>query len=165
MVKIRLRRMGAKKRPFYRLVVADSRNARDGRFIEVIGYYDPTVDPPVLKVDVEKAQEWLDKGAQPTDVARGLLKLKGLLGGQSETSKARAEAKAEAKKRGKVKAQAPAILEEAASAAETAAETAVEQAPSEEPSAEAAAEEAPAEQEAAAEEPAAEETQAEKPAE
>lgn len=150
MVKIRLRRMGAKKRPFYRLVVADSRKARDGRFIEVIGYYDPTVDPPVLKIDVEKAQQWLDKGAQPTDVARGLLKLKGLLGGQSETSKARAEAKAEAKKRGKAKAQAPAIVEEAAPAEEVAveqvaAEAAVDEAPAQEPAPEQTPEEQPAE--------------------
>lgn len=154
MVKIRLRRMGAKKRPFYRLVVADSRKARDGRFIEVIGYYDPTVDPPLLKIDVEKAQEWLDKGAQPTDVARGLLKMKGMLGGQSETSKARAEAKAEAKKRGKAKAQAPTIVEEVAPT-EEAAEAIAEEAPAEEPAAEAVAQEEPAEEAAA--EPAAEE--------
>jgi small subunit ribosomal protein S16 len=116
-VRIRLRRMGAKKRPFYRLVVADQRCARDGRFIDQIGYYDPTVDPPVLKVDTDKATEWMTKGAQPTDTARGLLKRAGMLGGQSAASIARAEAKIEAKKRGKTKAEAPAIVEEAAPAA------------------------------------------------
>ena len=74
MVKIRLRRMGAKKAPFYRVVVADSRFARDGRFIEEIGYYDPTKEPSVVKIDAEKAKQWLDNGAQPTDPAREILK-------------------------------------------------------------------------------------------
>ena len=74
MVKIRLRRMGAKKAPFYRVVVADSRFARDGRFIEEIGYYDPTKEPSVLKIDAEKAKQWLDNGAQPTDTVREILK-------------------------------------------------------------------------------------------
>ena len=74
MVKIRLRRMGAKKAPFYRVVVADSRFARDGRFIEEIGYYDPTKEPSVVKIDAEKAKQWLDNGAQPTDTVRELLK-------------------------------------------------------------------------------------------
>ena len=74
MVKIRLRRMGAKKAPFYRVVVADSRFARDGRFIEEIGYYDPTKEPSVVKVDAEKAKQWLSNGAQPTDTVRELLK-------------------------------------------------------------------------------------------
>ena len=73
MVKIRLRRMGAKKAPFYRVVVADSRFARDGRFIE-IGYYDPTKEPSVVKIDAEKAKQWLDNGAQPTDTVREILK-------------------------------------------------------------------------------------------
>ncbi|NLN75376.1 MAG: 30S ribosomal protein S16 [Armatimonadetes bacterium] len=113
MVRIRLRRMGAKKRPFYRIVVADRRCARDGRFIEIIGYYDPTAQPPVLKLDTEKAQDWLQKGAQPSDTARGLMKRAGMLGGQSEASKSRAEAKAEAKKKSRAKAEAPAIVEEA----------------------------------------------------
>ena len=80
-VKIRLRRMGAKKRPFYRIVVADSRTARDGRFIEAIGYYDPNTDPPTMKLDTEKAQMWLSRGAQPTDIAIALLRRGGLLGG------------------------------------------------------------------------------------
>ena len=74
MVKIRLRRMGAKKAPFYRVVVADSRFARDGRFIEEIGYYDPTKNPSVVKIDAEKAKQWLDNGAQPTDTVREILK-------------------------------------------------------------------------------------------
>ena len=74
MVKIRLRRMGAKKAPFYRVVVADSRFARDGRFIEEIGYYDPTKNPSVVKIDEEKAKQWLSNGAQPTDTVREILK-------------------------------------------------------------------------------------------
>ena len=74
MVKIRLRRMGAKKAPFYRVVVADSRFARDGRFIEEIGYYDPTKEPSVVKIDAEKAKQWLDNGAQPTATVREILK-------------------------------------------------------------------------------------------
>jgi len=78
-VKIRLRRMGAKKAPFYRIVVADSRFPRDGRFIEEIGYYDPTKDPVVLKVDDEKVQQWIANGAQPTDTVRALLKKSGAI--------------------------------------------------------------------------------------
>ena len=74
MVKIRLRRKGAKKAPFYRVVVADSRFARDGRFIEEIGYYDPTKEPSVVKIDAEKAKQWLSNGAQPTDTVREILK-------------------------------------------------------------------------------------------
>ena len=78
-VKIRLRRMGAKKAPFYRVVVADSRFPRDGRFIEEIGYYDPTKDPAVIKIDGEKAQKWIANGAQPTDTVKALLKTNGTL--------------------------------------------------------------------------------------
>ena len=74
-VKIRLRRMGAKKAPFYRVVVADSRYPRDGRFIEEIGYYDPTKEPSVIKIDMEKAQKWMAKGAQPTDTVKKLIKI------------------------------------------------------------------------------------------
>ncbi len=73
-VKIRLRRLGAKKQPFYRIVVADSRFPRDGRFIEEIGYYDPTKTPIVVKVDADKAKQWISNGAQPTDTVRALLK-------------------------------------------------------------------------------------------
>lgn len=74
-VKIRLRRMGAKKAPFYRVVVADSRYPRDGRFIEEIGTYDPTKEPSVIKIDTEKAQKWMANGAQPTDTVKKLLKI------------------------------------------------------------------------------------------
>ena len=78
-VKIRLRRMGAKKAPFYRIVVADSRYPRDGRFIEEVGYYDPTKNPSVVKVDADKAKQWLANGAQPTDTVKSLLKAEGIL--------------------------------------------------------------------------------------
>lgn len=74
MVKIRLRRMGAKKAPFYRIVVADSRYPRDGRFIEEIGTYNPVVNPAELKVDVDRAQAWIKTGAQPTETVKALLK-------------------------------------------------------------------------------------------
>ena len=79
MVKIILRRMGAKKNPYYRLVVADSRFPRDGRCIEEIGTYDPLANPAAINVDVEKAQTWIKNGAQPTDTVRGLLKNAGVL--------------------------------------------------------------------------------------
>ncbi|HOJ76740.1 MAG TPA: 30S ribosomal protein S16 [Bacillota bacterium] len=78
MVKIRLNRMGAKKRPFYRLVVADSRAPRDGRFIEIIGHYNPIVDPVEIVIDKEKAQDWLKKGAQPSDTVKRLFKQVGI---------------------------------------------------------------------------------------
>ena len=78
-VKIRLRRMGAKKAPFYRIVVADSRYPRDGRFIEELGYYDPTKEPSVLKVDDGKAKSWIANGAQPTDTVKALLKKNGTI--------------------------------------------------------------------------------------
>ena len=78
-VKIRLRRMGAKKAPFYRIVVADSRYPRDGRFIEEVGYYDPTKEPSVIKIDEEKAKTWLANGAQPTDTVKALLKIQGIV--------------------------------------------------------------------------------------
>ena len=78
-VKIRLRRMGAKKAPFYRIVVADGRYPRDGRFIEEIGYYDPTKEPSVVQVDAEKAKTWIQNGAQPTDTVRVILKKEGVL--------------------------------------------------------------------------------------
>ena len=74
MVKIRLRRMGAKKAPFYRVVVADSHFARDCRFIEEIGTYDPLANPAIVKIDMERAKYWIANGAQPTDTVRGLLK-------------------------------------------------------------------------------------------
>ena len=79
MVKIRLRRMGAKKAPYYRIVAADSRSPRDGRCIEEIGTYNPLTNPAAITVDVEKAQTWIKNGAQPTDTVRGLLKKAGVL--------------------------------------------------------------------------------------
>ena len=79
MVKIRLRRMGAKKAPFYRIVVADSRYPRNGRFIEEIGYYDPLTNPATVKIDAEKAKQWLNNGAQPTETVKALLKKSGIV--------------------------------------------------------------------------------------
>ncbi|MCD7880123.1 MAG: 30S ribosomal protein S16 [Clostridiales bacterium] len=79
MVKIRLRRMGAKKAPFYRIVVADSRYPRDGRFVEQLGTYDPLKEPAEVKVDVERAQAWIKTGAQPTDTVKRLFKNAGVL--------------------------------------------------------------------------------------
>ncbi len=77
-VKIRLRRMGAKKAPFYRIVVADSRFPRDGRFIEEIGYYDPTTEPSAVKIDAEKAKKWMANGAQPTETVKKLFEQNGV---------------------------------------------------------------------------------------
>ena len=79
MVKIRLKRMGAHKKPFYRVVVADARAPRDGKFIEEIGYYNPLTDPADIKIDEEKAKKWLATGAQPTDTVQGLFKKSGIL--------------------------------------------------------------------------------------
>ena len=79
MVKIRLKRMGAKKAPFYRIVVADSRYPRDGRFIEEIGTYDPLADPAKVVVDGEKVQMWIKNGAKPTDTVKALLKKSGVI--------------------------------------------------------------------------------------
>lgn len=78
-VKIRLKRMGAKKAPFYRLVVSDSRSPRDGKFIEEIGYYNPVSTPAEVKIDAEKAKKWLQTGAQPSDTVRRLLKQSGII--------------------------------------------------------------------------------------
>lgn len=78
-VKIRLKRMGAKKRPFYRIVVADERAPRDGRIIETVGTYDSNVDPVVVKIDEEKALSWMMKGAQPTDTVRSMFSKEGLM--------------------------------------------------------------------------------------
>ena len=78
-VKIRLRRMGQKKAPFYRIIVADSRSPRDGRFIEEIGTYDPSTDPSTFKIDEEAAKTWIANGAQPTDTVKSILKKEGIL--------------------------------------------------------------------------------------
>ncbi|HCX62143.1 MULTISPECIES: 30S ribosomal protein S16 [Sedimentibacter] len=77
-VKIRLKRMGSKKKPFYRIVVADSRSPRDGRFIEEIGYYNPVVEPKVVKINDESAIKWLNNGAKPTDTVSSLFKANGI---------------------------------------------------------------------------------------
>ncbi len=77
-VKIRLRRIGAKKAPVYRVVVADSRSPRDGRFVEELGYYNPMTDPAEVKIDVEKAKVWIKNGAQPTETVKALLKKAGM---------------------------------------------------------------------------------------
>lgn len=79
MLKIRLRRMGAKKQAFYRIIVADSRAPRDGAFVEELGYYNPLTDPAEIKVDNERAAQWIKNGAQPTDTVRGLLKKSGAI--------------------------------------------------------------------------------------
>ena len=79
MVKMRLRRMGAKKAPFYRVVVADSRYPRNGRFIDEIGYFNPLTEPAEIKIDAEKAEKWMQSGAQPTDTVKALLKKSGIV--------------------------------------------------------------------------------------
>ena len=84
--------MGAKQHPFYRLVVADSRSPRDGRFIEHLGYYDPMTDPVKIKIDVDKVVRWLQQGAQPSEAARSLLKREGILERFAETRKSTASA-------------------------------------------------------------------------
>lgn len=78
MVKIRLKRIGAKKKPFYRIIVADERSPRDGKFIEQVGTYDPMANPSLINVDAEKVKKWLGNGAQPTDTVKKLLKLSGV---------------------------------------------------------------------------------------
>ena len=88
-VKIRLNRMGAKKNPFYRIVVADSRAPRDGRFIEILGNYDSTQEPAVINVNEEKVLEWMSKGAQPTDTVRSLLKKQGVMAKFDEAKRAK----------------------------------------------------------------------------
>mgnify|MGYP003511543136 FL=1 len=88
-VKIRLNRMGAKKNPFYRIVVADSRAPRDGRFIEVLGNYDPSQNPAVVTVDEEKVLDWMGKGAQPTDTVKNLFSKKGLMAKFAEVKNAK----------------------------------------------------------------------------
>ena len=79
-VKIRLKRMGAHKKPFYRVVVADSRSPRDGKFMEEIGYYNPLTEPADVKIDSEKAKKWISNGAQPTDTVKSLFKRSGIIG-------------------------------------------------------------------------------------
>ena len=96
MVKIRLKRMGAKRKPFYRVVVADSRTPRDGRSLEQLGYYDPLTEPATIKIDEEKVVKWLNKGAQPSDSARQLLRRMGVLERYAEARKSGAGATSDA---------------------------------------------------------------------
>jgi small subunit ribosomal protein S16 len=96
LVKIRLKRMGAKKRPFYRLVVADSRSPRDGKFIEEIGYYDPLPNPATVRIDADKVREWMRRGARPSDVARKLLEREGILQRSAQSRRVVTPAAAEA---------------------------------------------------------------------
>lgn len=91
-VKIRLKRMGAKKNPFYRVVVADSRSPRDGRFIETLGHYDSTTEPAVVKIDEDKAIDWLKKGAQPTDTVKALFSKAGIMKKWDEMKRTKKEA-------------------------------------------------------------------------
>ena len=136
MVKIRLKRMGATKRPFYRLVVADSRSPRDGKFIEEIGTYDPLPDPAVIEIDADKVRAWLKKGAQPSDPARSLLEREGILPRRARPTKP-AKPKAEPAEAAPAAAAAP--VEEPPVAEEPAAEqteTSAEVAEAAEPAAE-----------------------------
>lgn len=91
-VKIRLKRMGAKKNPFFRIVIADSRSPRDGRFIESIGYYDSIVQPAIVKIDEEKALSWMNKGAQPTDTVKSLFSKNGIIAKFTEAKTKKSEA-------------------------------------------------------------------------
>jgi small subunit ribosomal protein S16 len=136
LVKIRLKRMGAKKRPFYRLVVADSRSPRDGKFIEEIGYYDPLPNPATVRIDVDKVHEWMRKGARPSDVARKLLEREGILQRSAQSRRivapaATAETPAAAAEASPPAAEAPeveaAVEEERAAESEAEAETQEEQ--------------------------------------
>lgn len=157
MVKIRLRRMGAKKRPFYRLVVADSRSPRDGRFIEQLGVYDPLTEPATVEIDAERVKEWMSKGAQPSDAARILLRQEGLIksaapaAARKPSTRTQEKTAAREKARAEKEAAAAAAAEAEAAAAAEAEASAVEEEP-------AAAEDEPAAAEEAAAEPAAEES-------
>jgi small subunit ribosomal protein S16 len=159
-VKIRLARHGAKKAPFYRVVVADGRSRRDGRFLEIIGRYDPRTQPSTVELDLEKVDAWLAKGAQPTEAVEKLVAIargeKTAPEGETKVSK-KAQAKAVAEAEAATKATEDAA---AAKAAAAEAKAAAAEAPAEEPEAEA---EAPAEEPAADEAPA-EEAPAEEPA-
>ena len=169
MVKIRLMRMGAKKRPFFRVVVADSRSPRDGRFIENIGKYHPLEHPSLIEIDEERAMHWLQNGAQPTQPVRVLLEKTGVWdrfqGGPGtpvppppDEEKPSKKAQAAVEEEGEEPAEPP--------AEEAAAKTEEEEAPAEEAPAETEAEEAPAEEAPAeAEEAPAEDTPAEEPEE
>lgn len=170
-VKIRLARAGAKKAPFYRIVVADSRSPRDGRFIEILGRYNPRTQPSTVVLDVDKAEAWIAKGAELSETAAKLLKIAKTPAEAAEAPKKetkpskKSQAKAEADAKAKAEAKAKAA-EEAAKPAEAPAEEPAAEEPAQEPAAEAPVEEETPAEEAPAEEPAAEEAPAdETPAE
>jgi small subunit ribosomal protein S16 len=162
-VKIRLARAGAKKAPFYRVVAADSRAPRDGRFIEILGRYNPRTQPSTVEIDLPKVDAWLAKGATPSETAGKLI---AIARGEKTapvveaTPSKKAAAKAEAEVKAKADAKAEAAKAKAEAAAKPAEEAVAEEAPSEEP----AAEEAAAEAEPVAEEAVAEEAPSEEPA-
>jgi small subunit ribosomal protein S16 len=121
LVKIRLKRMGAKKRPFYRLVVADSRSPRDGRFIEEVGTYDPIANPAKVSIDADRVRDWMNRGARPSDIARKLLEQQGVLQRAARprpAAAAKAEAAAEPVAEAATATAEPEAAEEAAPAAE-----------------------------------------------
>ena len=133
MVKIRLKRIGAKKRPFYRLVVADSRSPRDGKFIEALGFYDPLPDPVKCEIDVDLVRAWLRKGARPSDSARRILQAQGLIAKTAyvappKTAAQQAKEDADAQAAAKAAAEAEAEAKQAADA-KAAEGTATEPAP------------------------------------
>lgn len=152
-VKIRLARHGAKKAPFYRVVVADGRARRDGRFIEILGRYNPRTEPATVELDVEKAEAWIAKGAQPTEAAAKLI---AIAKGEKAVPVAEAKVSKKAAEKAKADAEAAAKAAEEAAAAKAAAEAAAAEAAAAPAAEEAPADEAPAE-EAPAEEPAADE--------
>ena len=146
-VKIRLARAGAKKAPFYRIVATDKRNARDGRFIEILGRYNPRSEPSMIEMDVEKVEAWLEKGAEISETCAKLLAIaKDPEAASAPEGKTKVSAKDQAREEAAKKAAEDAAAAEAEAAEEAPAEEAAEEAPSEE------AEEAPAEEEPAAEE-------------
>ncbi|MDH3469801.1 MAG: 30S ribosomal protein S16 [Acidimicrobiia bacterium] len=168
-VKIRLKRMGKKRQPSYRVVVAEARSPRDGRFIEQIGRYDPLQHPSIVEIDNDRALDWLGKGAQPTDAVRKLLQISGAWGtfratkGEADTVGELAPPPTRQKRSKKEKARAAAVAEPAEATSEEG-EAAPEAAAAEEPAAEApAAEEEPAAEAPAAEEPAPEPESDEEP--
>jgi small subunit ribosomal protein S16 len=145
-VKIRLARVGAKKAPFYRIVAADSRSPRDGRFLEILGRYNPRTQPSSIVMDVEKVKAWIAKGAQPTETVAKLLKIADTPPEKAESPKKaakpskKASAKVEAGKKTKSEAAAKPAKEPAAEEAPAKAEVATEEAPAEEPADKPAAE-------------------------
>jgi small subunit ribosomal protein S16 len=124
LVKIRLKRMGAKKRPFYRLVVADSRSPRDGRFIEEVGTYDPIANPAKVQIDADRVRDWMSKGARPSDIARKLLEQQGVL---QRAPRPRAGAAPAAAAAAVAEPEAPASTATAEPAVEAVAEAAAEE--------------------------------------